>query len=75
MVPNERKLIRIDPPKPTPEEIAAREEAIKAAQAAAAKSKGKASQLSQIPIIEEYKAPEPTWEPEPLSYLDKFFDE
>lgn len=27
--PNEQRLIRIDPPKPTPEEIAAREEAIK----------------------------------------------
>jgi len=26
---NPQKLIRIDPPKPTPEEIAAREEAIK----------------------------------------------
>lgn len=26
---NEQKMIRIDPPKPTPEEIAAREEAIK----------------------------------------------
>lgn len=26
---NERKMIRIDPPKPTPEEIQAREEAIK----------------------------------------------
>lgn len=28
---NPQKLIRIDPPKPTPEEIAAREEAIKQA--------------------------------------------
>lgn len=32
---NDRKLIRIDPPKPTPEEIQAREDAIKQAQAAA----------------------------------------
>jgi hypothetical protein len=70
---NERKLIRIDPPKPTPEEIAAREEAIKAAQEAAKKNKGKGSALSQIPIIEEYKEPEPTWEPEPLSYLEQLF--
>lgn len=31
MTRNEQKLIRIDPPKPTPEEIAAREEQIKAA--------------------------------------------
>ena len=38
---NPQKLIRIDPPKPTPEEIAAREEAIKQAQLAAAKNKGK----------------------------------
>jgi len=30
-VQNPQRLIRIDPPKPTPEEIAAREEAIKQA--------------------------------------------
>ncbi len=30
-VKNPQKLIKIDPPKPTPEEIAAREEAIKQA--------------------------------------------
>ena len=41
-VRNPQRLIRIDPPKPTPEEIAAREEAVKQAQAAAAKNKGKA---------------------------------
>jgi hypothetical protein len=38
---NPQRLIRIDPPKPTAEELAAREEALKVAQAAAAKSKGK----------------------------------
>lgn len=64
---NPQKLIRIDPPKPTPEEIAAREEAIKQAQAAAAKNKGKGA---PAPVIEEYKEPEPTWEPEPFDHLD-----
>jgi hypothetical protein len=36
---NKQKVIEIIPPEPTPEEIAAKEEALKAAQAAAAKSK------------------------------------
>lgn len=67
-------MIRIDPPKPTPEEIAAREEAIKQAQAAAAKNKGKGSALANIPVIEEFKEPEPTWEPEPLDFLDRNID-
>ena len=71
---NPQRLIRIDPPKPTPEEIAAREEAIKQAQIAAAKNKGK-SALGNVPVIEEYKEPEPTWEPEQKDYLDSVFTE
>lgn len=73
-VENPQRLIRIDPPKPTPEEIAAREEAIKLAQIAAAKNKGK-SALANIPVIEEYKEPEPTWEPEPKDFFDTYFTE
>lgn len=69
---NPQRLIRIDPPKPTPEEIAAREEAIKQAQAQAAKNKGKGAPPV---VIEEYKEPEPTWEAEPLDYLDEVFTE
>lgn len=69
---NPQRLIRIDPPKPTPEEIAAREEAVKQAQAAAAKNKNK---NAPPVVIEEYKEPEPTWEPEPLDYLDQVFPE
>jgi hypothetical protein len=71
---NPQKLIRIDPPKPTPEEIAAREEAIKQAQAAAAKNKGKPG-APAAPVIEEYKEPEPTWEPEPFDFLDSLFND
>jgi len=70
---NERKLIRIDPPKPTPEEIAAREEKIKAAQIAASKSKGKNAQNIHVPTMDDFKDPEPTWEPESLSFLDQIF--
>ena len=68
---NPQKLIRIDPPKPTPEEIAAREEAVKQAQALAAKNKN--NKNAPPVVIEEYKEPEPTWEPEPLDYLDNLF--
>jgi len=68
-------MIRIDPPKPTAEEIAAREEAIKQAQAAAAKNKGKPGAPGTVPVIEEYKEPEPTWESEPVNFLDNLFDE
>lgn len=71
---NPQKLIRIDPPKPTAEEIAAREEAIKQAQAAAAKNKGKPG-APAAPVIEEYKEPEPTWEPEPFDFLDTLFND
>jgi hypothetical protein len=71
---NPQKLIRIDPPKPTAEEIAAREEAIKQAQAAAAKNKGKPG-APGAPVIEEYKEPEPTWEPEPFNFLDTLFND
>lgn len=71
---NSKKLIRIDPPKPTPEEIKEREDAIKAAQALAAKNRGKNnSQLGQIPVVEEYKEPDPTWEPESLTFLDQCY--
>lgn len=70
---NPQKMIRIDPPKPTAEEIAAREEAIKQAQAAAAKNKGKPG--APAPVIEEYKEPEPTWEPEPFDFLDSLFND
>jgi hypothetical protein len=62
------------PPKPTAEEIAAREEAIKQAQAAAAKNKGKPG-APGAPVIEEYKEPEPTWEPEPFNFLDSLFND
>ena len=68
---NPQRLVRIDPPKPTAEEIAAREEALKQAQAAAAKNKGKPG--APVPVIEEYKEPEPTWEPEASDFLDTLF--
>lgn len=71
-VRNPQKMIRIDPPKPTAEEIAAREEAIKQAQAAAAKNKGKPGAPVVAPV-EEFKEPEPTWEPEPFDFLDTLF--
>lgn len=66
-------MIRIDPPKPTAEEIAAREEAAKQAAAAAAKGKGKPGAPGTVAVIEEYKEPEPTWESEPLNFLDNLF--
>jgi len=71
---NDQRLIKIDPPKPTPEEIAAREEAIKAAQAAAAKKPGNKKDAT-APVIEEYKEPEPTWEPQEFNFLDHLFDD
>jgi hypothetical protein len=68
---NERKMIRIDPPKPTAEEIQAREDAIKQQQAFIAKNKGNKAALANMPVIEEYKEPEPTWEPEEKTLLDE----
>lgn len=66
------KILRTDPDPPTPEEIARKEEAIKAQQAALAKqktAKGGAPALE----IEIPKTPEPTFEEKELNHLDTLF--
>lgn len=67
---NKQKVIEIKPPEPTPEEIAAREEALKAAQAAAAKSAKKGQPPPEIP---EQKPPEPIFKELEPNFLDSLF--
>jgi len=65
---NPQKLIRVDPPPPTAEEIQTKKEAIEAYEKAAAK----AAKAKQPPPTDHEipKTPEPTWEAKPLSHLD-----
>lgn len=67
---NKQKVIEIKPPEPTPEEIAAREEALKAAQAAAAKNAKKGQPPPEIP---EQKPPEPIFKELEPNFLDSLF--
>ena len=70
---NERKTIRVDPPPPTAEEIAAKEEAIKQYQIALQKQQRTGNKQ---PIdIQVPKTPEPTWVEEPLGHLDELFND
>ena len=66
------KIIRTDPEPPTPEEIARKEEAIKAAQLAMSKQKT-AKGNAPPPEVELPKTPEPTFEEKELNFLDTLF--
>ena len=68
------KVIRTDPEPPTPEEIAKKEELIKAHQAALAKQKT-AKSNAPPPEIELPKTPEPTFQEKELNHLDSLFSD
>ena len=67
------KIIRTDPEPPTPEEIARKEEAIKAQQAALAKQRSAKPGGAPIPEVEIPKTPEATFEERELNHLDTLF--
>jgi len=66
---NPQKMIEIKPPEPTPEEIAAKEEA----QKAAADKKKKDTKKDTQTEVQEEKEPEPVWEEGPPDFLDGLF--
>jgi hypothetical protein len=72
---NPQKTIRIDPPIPTAEEIAAKEEAIKAYQAAVTKAQQKKQPIPHMDDFNIPKTPQPRWETKPLNFLDTLFTE
>lgn len=70
---NGQKTVRVDPPPPTAEEVAAKLEAKKAYEAAQAKSQRSGGKV--VNEIEIPKTPEPTYEEEPMNHLDELFTE
>lgn len=69
------KIIRTDPDPPSAEEIARREEAMRAQLAALAKQKNAKGNSAPPPEIEIPKTPEPTFLEKELNHLDTLFSD
>lgn len=72
---NPQKTIRIDPPIPTAEEIAHKEEMLKVYEAAKAKAINKKQAIPNIDDFNIPKTPKPRWETRPLNFVDELFTE